>query len=273
MSNHVKAILEKVEPEFGSSFVMRTFSDSSNQLRPLWHYHPELELIYIEEGSGKRHVGNHLSYFSEGELLLIGSNLPHYGFESKLNDENKEIVIQISNIFEMAQLGISYHGKTKIVIGEHLKKMQTMAPFEKLLGLIRVFHILSTSQEYTILNATGPSLQVKGDDNLRIDKIYEYVRNNFASKISVDQVAKEVNMTVPAFCRFFKKTTNKTFVQFLTEFRVAHSCKLLSYQSQSVMEVAFECGFLNLSNFNRAFKKITGKSPSAFRQQKVRVVI
>lgn len=291
MLEHKKPILEKVEPEFGSSFVMRGFSDPNSLLRPLWHYHPEIELVYIAEGKGKCHIGNHLSYFTDGALLLIGSNLPHYGFAPQLDDESKEIVIQINDscfgkrflnmvetssihsIFETAQLGISFHGHTKNEIGKHLKEMLKMTSFEKLLALIKVFHILSLSKEYTILNATGASLQVQGDDHLRIDTVYEYVRNHFAKKITVDQIANEVNMTVPAFCRFFKKTTNKTFVQFLNEYRVAYACNLLSEPSSSIMDISFECGFSNLSNFNRAFKKITGKSPSSFRQEKTRVII
>jgi len=129
MSDQLKAVLEKVEPEFGSSFVMRSFSDPKKTLRPIWHYHPELELVYIEEGSGKRHVGNHISNYNEGDLLLIGSNLPHYGFRPTLNDENKEILVQvdescfgdsflnmvetssIKNLIETAQLGMSFHGE------------------------------------------------------------------------------------------------------------------------------------------------------------------
>lgn len=289
MVDNINPILEKVEPEFGSSFVMRTFSDPSK--RPAWHYHPEIELIYIEEGSGKRHVGNHISHFSDGDLLLIGSNVPHYGFSPTLNDIEKEIVVQfnescfgkgflnmvetssISNVFDRAQLGISFHGDTKKYIGQRLKRMLKKTSFEKLIELIKIFHVLSLSDQYTILNATGTSLQVKGDDNLRIDSVYEYVRNNFSEKISVDLIANEVNMTVSSFCRFFKKTTNKTFVQFLNEYRIAHACNLLSEQSHSVLDIAFECGFSNQSNFNRAFRKITGKSPSQFRQEKVRVVI
>jgi len=290
MPEHLKPVLEKVEPEFGSSFVMRSFSDPKNKLRPLWHYHPELELVYIEEGRGKRHIGNHISYYEDGDLLLIGSNLPHYGFTPVLNDPNKEILIQvdemcfgnnflnmvetssIQNIFDTSQLGISFHGETKAQVGQHLKAMFEMTSFQKLIELIKIFHILSLSDEHTILNVMGPSLQVKGDDNQRIDTVYEFVRDHFSKKISVDQVANEVNMTVPAFCRFFKTTTNKTFVQFLNEYRVAHACDLISTQSNSIMDIAFECGFVNLSNFNRAFKKITGKSPSAFRREKTRVV-
>jgi len=291
MIQYLKPSLKKVEPEFGSSFVLRDFSDSMSTQKPFWHYHPEVELVYIEAGKGKRHIGNHISYFSEGDLIMIGPNLPHYGFSSRLSGDKSEVVLQINescfgqgfldmvetssinNLFEKSKLGISFSGETKIEVGERLKSMFYMTSFEKLLELIKIFHQMSLSDEYELLNATGTSLQVRGDDNHRIDVIYDFVRTNFESKISVDQVAEQVNMSTPAFCRFFKKTTAKTFIQFLNEYRIAHACKLISEESISIAEIAFDCGFQNLSNFNRAFKKVTAKSPSAYRQQLQRVVI
>ena len=93
--------LKKVEPEFGSSFVLRNFSEKLTQHKPYWHYHPELELVFIEEGSGKRHIGNHISYFNEGDLILIGSNLPHSGFSSRLSGNNQEIVLQINQVVNL----------------------------------------------------------------------------------------------------------------------------------------------------------------------------
>jgi len=290
MNQYLKPTLKKVEPEFGSSFVLRNFSDSTGTQKPFWHYHPEVELVYIEEGRGKRHIGNDISYFNEGDLIMIGSNLPHYGFSSRLSGDNREIVVQINescfgngfldmvetssinDLFEKSKLGISFYGETKAKVGDRLKDMFYMTSFEKLVELIKVLHLMSLSNEYVLLNATGTSLQVKGDDNHRIDVIYEYVRENFAEKISVDDVASEVNMSTPAFCRFFKKSTAKTFVQFLNEYRVAHACKLISEESKSIADIAFECGFQNLSNFNRAFKKVTTKNPSNYRQELKRIV-
>lgn len=290
MSQYLKPTLKKVEPEFGSSFVLRNFSDSMGSQKPFWHYHPEVELIYIDEGRGKRHIGNHISYFKEGDLIMIGSNLPHYGFSSRLSGINSEIVLQInescfgngflnmvetssiSDLFEKAKLGISFYGNTKTLVGERLKSMFYMTSFEKLIEIIKIFHLMSLSKEYELLNATGTSLLVKGDDNHRIDVIYDFVRSNFESKITVDEVAEKVNMSTPAFCRFFKKSTAKTFIQFLNEYRIAHACKLISEESTSISEIAFDCGFQNLSNFNRAFKKVTSKSPSEYRQEISRIV-
>lgn len=289
MNPYLKPALKKIEPKFGSSFVLRNFSVSEDSQKPFWHYHPEIELVYIEEGTGKRHIGNHISYYNEGDLIMIGSNLPHFGFDSRLSG-NQEIVLQINEscfgngflemvetssikaIFEKAKYGISFHGSIKQKVGESLKSMFHMTSFEKLIELIKIFHMMSLSDEYVLLNATGTSLQVTGDDNQRIDIIYDYVRNNFSTKISVDQVSQKVNMSTAAFCRFFKKSTAKTFIQFLNEYRVAHACKLLSEDNSSISDIAFDCGFQNLSNFNRAFKKVTSKSPSHYRHEITRVV-
>ena len=291
MNQYLKPALKKVEPEFGSSFVLRNFSDPTGTQKPFWHYHPEVELAYIEKGKGKRHIGNNISYFNEGDLIMIGANLPHYGCSSRLSGDNREIVAQINescfgngflnmvetssinDLFEKSKLGISFYGETKSFVGERLKDMFHMTSFEKLIELIKILHLMSLSDEYELLNATGTSLQVKGDDNHRIDVIYDFVRSNFESKISVDEVAEKVNMSTPAFCRFFKKSTAKTFIQFLNEYRVAHACKLINEESISIAEIAYECGFQNLSNFNRAFKKVTSKSPSAYKQELKRVVI
>lgn len=291
MNQYLKPALKKVEPEFGSSFVLRNFSDSTGTQKPFWHYHPEVELVYIEEGRGKRHIGNNISYFNEGDLIMIGANLPHYGFSSRLSGDNREIVAQInescfgngflnmvetssiSDLFEKSKLGISFYGETKAKVGERLKDMFYMTSFEKLVELIKILHLMSLSSEYELLNATGTSLQVKGDDNHRIDVIYDFVRSNFESKITVDEIAEKVNMSTPAFCRFFKKSTAKTFIQFLNEYRVAHACKLISEESMSISEIALDCGFQNLSNFNRAFKKVTAKSPSDYKQELQRVLV
>jgi AraC-like DNA-binding protein len=285
MNPYHNPFLEKVTPEFGNSFVIRGFSETKPGFRPNWHYHPEMELVFIEEGWGKKLIGNHVSYFTDGDLILIGSNLPHYGFPSRLTGENQEIVVQIhescfgvgfldmvetssiKELFERSKQGLSFYGNTKTDVGERLKSMFHMTSFEKMIELIKIFHIMSLSEEYEILNASGQTIIVKGNDNNRIDTIYEFVRQNFESKISLDEIANTVNMTVPALCRFFKKSTGKTFIQFVTEYRIAYACKLISEDYYNISSVAYDCGFNNLSNFNRSFKKITGKSPSQYRKE------
>ena len=180
-------------------------------------------------------------------------------------------MVELSSIKELldtSKLGLSFHGDTKTEIGQSLKSMFYMNSFERALELIKVLHRLSLSKEYEVLNAQGSSLVAKGTDLQRIDIAYEFVRQNFQSPVSLDEIADSVSMTIPAFCRFFKRSTGKTFVNFLNEYRIAYACKLLCDNKQSISNIAFDCGFQNLSNFNRAFKKIAGSSPSEFRKER-----
>lgn len=284
MNTNLKPQLKKIEPEFGSSFVLRNLTESRNGGKPNWHYHREIELVYIEKGKGKRHIGNHVSYFNDGDLIMIGSNLPHYGFPSGLSVTNQEIFMQIhescfgtgfldmvetssiKSLFAKSKFGLSFYGGIKNEVGERLKSMFYMSSFEKMMEVIKIFHQLSLTEEYNLLNAEGQTLEFSGTDINRIDLIYEHVRNNFESKIFLEEIAETTNMTVPALCRFFKKSTGKTFVQFLNEYRITHACKIISEESKNITDLAFECGFNNLSNFNRTFKKVTGKSPSEYRK-------
>lgn len=282
--------LEKIEPTFGHSFALRQFNTVNPNSVPSWHFHPELEMVYIKEGSGKRHIGNHISYYNGGDLIFLGPNLPHYGFTDRLSSHTQEIVIQmkydflgkdffnipemktIKNLFDKSIGGLSFYGNTKIEVGTRLESLFYMTEFEKLLSFLQILHILAESKEYTILNANGVSLVINNQENMRIDTVYKYVRQHFSENITLDDIAKEINMTVPSFCRYFKKVTSKTFTEFVNEYRLVHACKLLHEEQLSIADVCYESGFNNFSHFNKLFKNKTGKSPAAYRKQAEKVV-
>ena len=288
MSKILKPTLEKVSPEFGSSFSIKQYLDKAGDLKnyqPNWHFHPELELVFINGGNGKRHIGNHLSYFNQGDLILIGSNLPHYGFTDRLTGNSSETVIQmkkdflgrdflqlpemrvVEQLFERAKSGISFYGSTKKEIGRRLEQLPNYHPPKRLFEFIQLLHELALSNEYNLLNAEGYIFVVQQLDNDRADVIYGYVRNHFQSPITLKEIAEQVNMTVPSFCRFFKKLSGgKTFTQFVNEFRIIHACKLLVEETDSITDICFDCGFNNFSNFSRSFRRTTGKSPSEYRK-------
>jgi AraC-like DNA-binding protein len=276
--------LEKVEPTFGQSFTVLKFDESNDNTERSWHFHPELELVYIADGSGKRHIGSHISYYNRGDLIFIGPNLPHYGFTDRLSGVSSEIVLQwkedflgtkilnlpesenIKNLFKRSRQGIVFHGNIKEEIGARLDDLIHMQPFERLMAFINILHKLSISEEYTLLNAFTVGLVVNLQDSKRIDTIYKYVRKHFLDEeLPLKTVAELINMTVPSFCRYFKKHTNRTFTQFLNEFRIVHATKLLSETDAPISDVCFDSGFNNFSHFNRNFKKITGKSPREYR--------
>ena len=284
MSNR-KPTLERISPEFGSSIKIIKNEAYVGEKKPFWHFHPELELVYVNKGKGKRHIGNHLSYFNNSQLLLIGSNLPHNGFTDRLTVNGSETIIQfrkeflgeyffdvpemegINNLFERAKSGILFGVKTKQKIGAKIEKLPQKEGFKKILILLEVLHGLAKSKDYTILNADGFVFEAEPQDNAKVDIIFKHVNAHFQRTIPLDEIADKVSMTVPAFCRYFKKITGKTFTRLVNEYRVVHATKLLSESQLSIADVSFECGFNNFSHFNKVFNEITGKSASRYRKE------
>ncbi len=286
MNTSARPTLEKIEPGFGSSFSYRRYNaDRENNAKNFWHYHPELELVYVKGGTGKRQVGSHVSYYRNGELILIGANLPHCGFTDSLQDHEQETVIQmlpgflgdtffeipemksIRSLFERAKMGIIYHGEVKREIGTQIERLQEMNSYERLVGLLKILKRLERADRYTVLNAQGFILETEIQDNNRINVIFNFVKEEFKRQIALEEIAELVNMTVPAFCRYFKKITGKTFTQFVNEYRLTHAAKLLHEKPISITDVCFESGFNNFSHFNKQFKKFTGKTPSVYRNE------
>ncbi|MDG1052365.1 MAG: AraC family transcriptional regulator [Flavobacteriaceae bacterium] len=274
------------------SFENKSFSyniyDNSNhnpaEKHQKWHYHPEIELVYVNNGSGKRQVGLNLSNYNDGLLILVGSNLPHTGFTDYFDDERKEVVIQfkenflgdslkevfefknIFNLLKTSKKGIVFEGDIKKKIGLAMLGLQYETSFQKVITLITILNDLSRSKNYEILNISN--YNINGiNDNERIRKAFNFIKDNYKKEVSLEKVAKEVHMTVPSFCRYFKSQTNKTFIQFLIEYRINNALKLLTQSDKDIKNISYECGFNNYSHFNRSFKKINLISPSDYRKK------
>lgn len=274
------------------SFENKSFSyniyDNSNhnpaEKHQKWHYHPEIELVYVNNGSGKRQVGLNLSNYNDGLLILVGSNLPHTGFTDYFDDERKEVVIQfkekflgdslkevfefknIFNLLKTSKKGIAFEGDIKKKIGLAMLGLQYETSFQKVITLITILNDLSKSKNYEILNISN--YNINGiNENERIRKAFNFIKDNYKKEVSLENVAKEVHMTVPSFCRYFKSQTNKTFIQFLIEYRINNALKLLIQSDKDIKNICYECGFNNYSHFNRSFKKINLISPSDYRKK------
>lgn len=287
---HLIPRLKKVEPDIGSSLRYSRFTERDPDAKAYWHYHPEVELVYIKEGYGNRYVGNHISKFEEGDLILMGPNIPHFGYEFGLQGVNEEIVVQfkkdliktsvqimpeleaIAAMISKSKSGISFYGETKEMIGLQLEKMEEQSAFDRLLSILKVLQRLAQSEEYEVLNAQGMTLIIQNQDDERINQVYNYVKTHYESEISLDQISKVASMTVPAFCRYFKKYTKKTFTQFVNEFRVRQAIRLISLGNKSITEIAYEVGFNNFSHFNKQFKRVTGLSPSTYKKSMYQII-
>ncbi len=282
---HIKPSLEKIVPEFGSSLYYETFSKDKKNKDPIWHYHPEIEIVYVNGGTGKMQIGSHMSYYRNGALMLIGSNLPHCGFTDRMTGNSSETIIQmlpdflgssffsipetngIGKLLEQAKKGIIFHGDTKRQIGAKIESLKDLDVFEKLLGILKVLRDMEKTQEYTILNAEGFIIETELQDNNRINLIFNFVQTEFGRAITLEEIADKVSMSVPGFCRYFKKVTGKTFTQFVNEYRLVHAAKLLHEKQTSITDICYESGFSNFSHFSRLFKEFTGKTPSMYRNE------
>ena len=287
---NTKPTLEKISPDFGSSILAKKHTEFLKEIKASWHFNPEIELVYVNKGKGKRHIGNNLSYFNNSQLLLIGANLPHNGFTDRLTTNGSETLVQfkqdflgdtffeipemkpIQTLFEKAKKGIVFGVKTKQKLGAKIQKLTEKKGFKQILILLEILHTLSKSEDYTILNADGFAFEAQPQNNNRIDEIFKYINENFNQHISLDEVADLVSMTVPAFCRFFKKSTGKTFTKLVNEYRVVHATKLLSESQSSITDICFECGFNNFSHFNKLFREFTGKSASKYRNEMMNLI-
>ena len=286
-----KPTFEKISPEFGSSFLVKSHNEKVENNLPFWHFHPELELVYVNNAKGKRHIGSHLSYFSNSQLILIGANLPHSGFTDRFTTNGSETIVQFKKdflgdnffdipeavqahkLFQKAKKGILFGKKTKEIVGPKIEKLNSYQGMERIINFLDILKDLANSPDYTILNVDGFAFEVEPQDNNKIDIVFAHVSTQFKRPIPLDEIAGKVSMTVPAFCRYFKKVTGKTFTQFVNEFRIVHATKLLAENPTSITDICFESGFNNFSHFNKLFKKFTGKSPLKYRNEMKNLVV
>ncbi|MEM6644125.1 MAG: AraC family transcriptional regulator [Bacteroidota bacterium] len=277
--------LEKVLIPYDGSLLIRHFTKDRRGTRPYWHYHPELELVYVRGGVGKRHIGSHLSNFKNGELVLIGSNLPHQGFTKRIEGKESETVVQflpdflgahffeipemfaIGQLMERAKKGLFFKQSVLDRLGDQIIGLVEKDRFHQILGLLEILQALAETEEYEVLNADGFLMVSKPQDNDRLNQVLNHVKEHFQEAISLDQVCDIVGMTEPAFCRYFKKITTKTFTRFLNEYRLVHASKLLAEKQITISEVCFQSGFSNYSHFVDQFKRFTGQSPSSYRKE------
>ena len=283
----LKPDYESIHPDLGHSYKHESYDINSpnNNNKLKWHYHPEIELVYVNFGVGKRHVGTHLSNYTNGDLVLVGPYLPHTGFTKGFQDGQKEIVIQfnqdifanafssieelklINHLLELSKKGIVFNGPIKDDIGIRMEGLKYETQLDGLLTFIKILYDLSVHNEKQILNAEGYVFISSPTENRRLKIIFNYIRDNFMDQIALDDVASTVYMTPQSFCRFFKKSTGKTFTSFLNEYRINHATKLLVETDDDIKSICFESGFNNLSNFFRNFKRITNYTPNVYRAQ------
>ncbi len=251
------------------------------------HYHPEFEINFIHNASGvSRIVGDSIETIDDYELCLVGPNLYHV-WENGLVDpdtDKREITIQfVNNIFSDAQLkkdifkpisrmlrnsvrGIKFSRQTAIEVEPMLIEIGKRKGFESFLQFLRVLNKLATSTGQRMLStSTFPVASLNKQDD-RIDLIHDFLAHNYSRRLMVKDAAAEFSMSPMSFTRFIKQHTGKSFIMLLNEIRLGYATRMMIDSDRSISEICFSCGFNNISNFNRIFKKKQGLTPSEFRR-------
>lgn len=283
----MKVVEQRLPQDFDKSFIV--FEEVGNFFPCPWHYHPEYELVLVCKSTGRRMVGDHIGYFEEGDLVFMGPVIPHVWVNDAqyLNQSADHvaaaIVIQFTdnflgkdffnipemedfkNFLRLSSRGATIKGKCKQAIIEIMEKMPPMNGLQRIASLFSIFDLLAHCKEYDLLASPTYSekIQVKCSD--RFSKITDYILRNFDTDIALPQIAEVANMGVTTFCNFFKEHYRMSFVEYLNTVRIGHACKLLSENDQNIVQVAYDCGFNNLANFNRQFKRLKNMTPSEYR--------
>lgn len=250
------------------------------------HYHEEFELNFIQNGKGARRVvGDHIEEIDDLELALVGSNLQHAWFTHKCKSkEIREVTIQfhkdlfdekllrrnqlsfIRTMLEKSVRGILFSKETTQAIAPRILNLDQKHGFDSVLELMSILHDLSISRNSRLLSDTSFNQTEVSYNSRRVEKAFEYLNQNFDKQITLAEVARQAGMTEVSFSRFFKSRSGKTFIDSLNDIRMGHASRMLIDTTQSVSEIAYNCGFNNISNFNRIFKKKKNCTPKEFRE-------
>jgi AraC-like DNA-binding protein len=248
------------------------------------HFHSDYELNMVCNTSGKRIVGDSVEQFFDFDMILIGSNLPHV-WKAPTTEDTHVITIQfhdqilnsflmgkrlfspIRDMLERSLRGLDFSEETKLRVKDKIFSLSQSHGFNTALDFFSILYELATSQgQRNLASSTyDTSNVIKETKSRRIAKVCSYIEGNYKDEIKLSDVAGLIGMSDSAFSHFFKKRTNRSFVSYLNDVRIGHATKMLFETTHSVSEIAFMCGFYNISNFNRIFKKSKGQTPSDYR--------
>lgn len=282
----MKPLLFRI-PAIGDRSI-RVQEDNATRFYDRLHYHPEIQLTLIKQGEGTLVIGNHIDRFGPYDLLLLGDNLAHvlrnhpdyYLIDTPLRsvayslffrkDELAKTLFSLPELHHISQLldeakhGVRLRFDGPNALTNRLESLPQLRPFEQLMVLLDTLDQLAANPAREVLSTMSYERPRRPDDHHRLDEVFSYVLEKYASPITLEEIADVANLTPGAFCRFFKLHTRKTFFQLLNEVRVEHACRMLHELEQPISQIAFSCGYGNLSNFNRQFKSITGMTPGDY---------
>ena len=276
----MKPFIEKLIADDDQSFVARTFRTPHFEVP--WHQHPEIEIIFFLEGEGNAFVGNHVGNFSAGDSYLLGPNLPHTFQKSDPQQQTAALVLQflpdcwgtqflqlpearsLRNLIDASRRGLKMSPACSERLAPQLQSIENATGITRIILLLQCLHTMAGDQHPQQLS-TKKMAETPGKQQERIDRIFQYTIDHYADSISLPAIAEYTGLSVPAFCQYFRKSTKKTYIEFLNEVRIGKACQQLIDTGKPITDIAYESGYNTLANFNKQFMKLKAMSPRQFR--------
>ena len=278
----MKPFIEKLPLADDTSFVANIHTTPNFEVP--WHQHVEYELILFIKGAGHSYIGNYVGDFVVDDIYFLGSNLPHTFQKTTPDLITSAIVIhfkedfwgdtfltlpeckQINQLLETSIKGLYLEGETKATLNKLIKRLVDAKGFERILLLGECLQVMAKRQEFITLS-TQDVKEFNPRNKERIDRIFQFTIDNFQETIKIEEVARNAQMSIPAFCSYFKKSTKKTYIDFLNEIRVGYACKQLVDTQKPIEAICYESGYNTLANFNKQFRKVKKCTPSTYKKQ------
>jgi AraC-like DNA-binding protein len=279
-------LLEQLKPGADQSLTIGVFQD--NLEKSTWHYHTHYEISFITEGSGKRIVADSIEEFSPGDLIFLGLKLPHVWIPEKKKPANERALesvylqfntsllsaeilnlpefANVKNALRLSERGVKVGGATLDEVSGLMLKLPYFDKFDRILTFYRILDRIGSSNSVSLLASEGYMIRKFRSSNERISRIHEFLMSNFLERVDLNKIADLVHMAPGSVCRFFKSQMGLTIFEYLNKIKVDYACSLLLSKDLTIVTVGYDCGFNNLSHFNKQFRKITGKTPSEYRK-------
>ncbi|MBS1669498.1 MAG: AraC family transcriptional regulator [Bacteroidetes bacterium] len=278
-----------------NDFLVSVVEHNGSYFDAPFHYHPEIELVYIKESHGNRVIGDKIEPFEAGDMVFVGGNLPHVWLNDEIYYKDlpelraKAIVLYFNskllgpafyNVKEFAHIsaflkkgerGIKVEGRTKELVAKKLEDLLHKTGIEKITGLFELCDMLAHSDELRFITSDGYKTSNLNVETDRVAEIVKYIHANYHTAITLTTISSIANLSPKSFCRMFKKRTNKHFIEYLNEVRISYACNFLLDTDWGISEIAYKCGYKTVPNFNKLFKEETGLSPKAYREKSIRV--
>lgn len=256
-----------------------------------WHFHSEYEIIYVKESTGERFVADHMEFFYPGDVILLGHNVPHFmrsSDEYYKEDKSlrvKGVIIQFENdylshaisnytdlnhiktLLNKSRQGIHFPHPENTSIIKAIEKLPTQKGIKQITGLLLLLDEMAKFKPIRLLGSSHFNKTVSDLMDKRLDKVFSYITLNYTKPILLTEIASIVSMNPAAFCRYFKENSGKSFIQYIQDLRIGYARRLLVGSSMDISQISLECGFNTTSHFNKIFKRVTGFTPSLYRNQ------